>query len=140
MLLFLLFYFFISLFLLVLLFLFFNILFPGVHYCYFYYFCSSIFIFHLIIAAIIVSVHRYSFPTYHYCYYYFNSSIFFSLTFLKIFCIFFQMFANFFYSDWLQFRMPCHLCFQEFVIRTDPQNRDYLIVRSFYFIVGGFPL
>ena len=36
--------------------------------------------------------------------------------------------GTYFTSDIFEFQMNCHLCGQRFIIKTDPQNRDYEFV------------
>ena len=36
--------------------------------------------------------------------------------------------GTYFSSDVFEFQMNCHLCGQRFIIKTDPQNRDYEFV------------
>lgn len=42
----------------------------------------------------------------------------------------------YFSSEIFEFQMNCHLCGQRFIIKTDPQNRDYEFVSGLHRKVG----
>ena len=46
--------------------------------------------------------------------------------------------GTYFSSDVFEFQMNCHLCHQRFIIKTDPQNRDYEFVSGLHRKVETF--
>ena len=46
--------------------------------------------------------------------------------------------GTYFTSDVFEFQMNCHLCGQRFIIKTDPQNRDYEFVSGLHRKVDTF--